>query len=526
MSTQSPPTLYELAKQSLLSGETAASAALYDLPTQLFHELFVEAFLEDRNEALKAMVQAWPFPCLPLRTLMDLRIPKTPLWVFEQRRLEERNLETFEALLDGLDRQLSQKVHPSRRRLRVLDWRDVHRDFWTSRPGTVRVAHSGDASSEETGERGPRKKKPSLTVLAQLHFESCSTYANHDALQVCLLKWVRKRRAAVHLLSEKVTITSCAVFHVVKLLRAVQLDSIREVHVLSDWTRESMRAFVPQLKKMKNLHTFRFGSMDPDKYYSPSKNKWHSRIYAYHLGQMQSLRELHIDKVFFLEGKLHKIFRNQKPLEALSLSASPLKESDLKHLIQCPTTNQLKSLTLRMFSMESFNLDTLLALLDKLSGTLETLVLERCGFTDSHILAILPVLHRCSQLKTFSCFGNRISLCTLRVLLWESAGLSQLTHGLYPAPLESYNSKISHTVVDTDSFVMVCARLARVLKKLRPSLRVQICTYFCIWCMNCRLYGLDPSGKWEVTEEYRYPGGQPVCYCCEVSRRIHDMFSW
>ncbi|XP_010623809.1 preferentially expressed antigen in melanoma-like protein 1 [Fukomys damarensis] len=209
----------------------------------------------------------------------------------------------------GLSAETDSCVAHSRRRLRVLDWRDVHRDFWTSRPGTVRVAHSGDASSEETGERGPRKKKPSLTVLAQLHFESCSTYANHDALQVCLLKWVRKRRAAVHLLSEKVTITSCAVFHVVKLLRAVQLDSIREVHVLSDWTRESMRAFVPQLKKMKNLHTFRFGSMDPDKYYSPSKNKWHSRIYAYHLGQMQSLRELHIDKVFFLEGKLHKIFR-------------------------------------------------------------------------------------------------------------------------------------------------------------------------------------------------------------------------
>ncbi|KFO31629.1 PRAME family member 20/21 [Fukomys damarensis] len=500
MSTQSPRTLYELTKQSLLSSKTLASAALHDLPTLIFHELFVEAFLGECNEVLKAMVQAWPFPCLPLRTLMDLRQPKT----LQRITLQQRNLQTLEALLDGLDMQLSQTVHHSRWRLKVLDWRDVHRDFWTAGPRVVSAALSDHARNNETDKPGLRKK-PTLRILAHLCFEAWSaSCAIHDELEFCLLSWAWKRRASVHLCCEKVMIKSKVVSTILKLLCAVQLDSIQELDLLSDWGLKSMVALVPQLRKMTNLRTIHLSGLSPELFTLLWENKWHSCIYGFHLEELQKLRDLHIDDVFFLKGALHKIFRSQNPLEALSLSSSPLQESDLNHLIQCPTTSQLKSLSLRNISVKSFNLETLRALLDKLSGTLETLVLERCGFTDSHILAILPTLRRCSQLKTFSCYGNPISLHTLRVLLQESASLSQLTHGLYPAPLESYESKNPAKFVHYEKFPWVCAQLAQVLKDIRPCLRVQICTYSCDWCLICQLYTLEPSGKWEVTEEYRY----------------------
>ncbi|KAM6174598.1 melanoma antigen preferentially expressed in tumors-like [Erethizon dorsatum] len=291
-----------------------------------------------------------------------------------------------------------------------------------------------------------------------------------------LKMWARKRKASVHLYCEKVTITSSAVFTILKLLLAVQVDSIHELDVFSDWGQKSMKVFVPQLKKMTNLHTFHFSSLSPEEFTLPLKNKWHSRIYAFHLGQLKNLRELPIDDVFFLRRNLHKIFRIQTPLEALSLSSSPLKESDLKHLSQCVSTSQLKSLSLRRFSMKSFNPETLQVLLDKLANTLEALVLEHCEVTDSQLLAILPALSCCSQLKTFSCYGNHFSLSILQVLLHLTTGLSWLTQGLYTAPLESYESNIPKQFVHPEQYPQVCAELAEVLKAIRPSLKVLLCT--------------------------------------------------
>ncbi|KAM6174134.1 PRAME family member 12-like [Erethizon dorsatum] len=504
MSMQSPPPLYELAKQSLLKSETTVSTALHDLPAPIFHDIFMDAFMGEHDEVLKVMVQAWPFPCLPLKNLMDLRKQKNPHTQFGEITPQRRNLQTLEALLEGLDIQLSRKVH-HRWKLQVLDWRDVHQAFWTVGPQAMSAAHSADARSKEMGKPGLSEKQPTLRIFAHLCFDYwTSSCATHDKLQLCLLKWARKRKASVHLYCEKVMIRSSAIFKILKLLKAVQLESIRELDVFSDWSQKTMKIFVSQLKKMKNLHTFHFSSPSPEGFTLPSKIKWHSHIDAFHLGQLQSLHEFHIDDVFFLRGTLPKIFRSQTPLEALSLSSSPLKESDLKHLSQCASTSQLKSLTLRRLSMKSFNPETLQVLLDKLASTLETLALEHCDITDSQLLAILPALSRCSQLKTFSCYGNHFSLGILQVLLRLTAGLSQLTQGLYPAPLESYESNIPAEFMHPEQFAQVRAELAQVLKDIRPSLRVQICTHSCDLCMMCQFYRLEPSGNWEVTQEFRY----------------------
>ncbi|XP_076401772.1 PRAME family member 12-like [Peromyscus maniculatus bairdii] len=94
MSFQTPPTLEELGRQVLLRNETLAISTLEKLPWTLFPALFKDAFNGGHTRIVKAMVAAWPFPCLPVGTLM-----KTP------------NLEIFQALLDGVDMHLKREFH-------------------------------------------------------------------------------------------------------------------------------------------------------------------------------------------------------------------------------------------------------------------------------------------------------------------------------------------------------------------------------------------------------------------------------
>ena len=95
MSVQTPPTLQKLAIQTLMKDQALAMSSLQELPPGLFPELFKEAFSGRHIKLMAAMVAAWPFPCLCVGALM--KIP---------------NLETFQAVLDGVDMQLKREVHP------------------------------------------------------------------------------------------------------------------------------------------------------------------------------------------------------------------------------------------------------------------------------------------------------------------------------------------------------------------------------------------------------------------------------
>jgi hypothetical protein len=95
MSMKAPPTLLQLAGQSLLRNEALAISALQTLPMELFPPLFMEALTRRHTEVVKAMVQAWPFSCLPLGPLM-----------------KAGELETLQVALDGIDMLLGQQVCP------------------------------------------------------------------------------------------------------------------------------------------------------------------------------------------------------------------------------------------------------------------------------------------------------------------------------------------------------------------------------------------------------------------------------
>jgi hypothetical protein len=95
MSTEAPPTLQELSMQILLRNQALAVSSVDSLPPGLFLQLFKEAFACRSTDILKAMVQAWPFPCLPLGTMM-----------------KTRDLRTLRTALDGVDMLLVQQVRP------------------------------------------------------------------------------------------------------------------------------------------------------------------------------------------------------------------------------------------------------------------------------------------------------------------------------------------------------------------------------------------------------------------------------
>ena len=91
----SPPTLERLARKSLLKNEALAKASLKQMPKAFFPPLFIEAFKGNQRNIIRALVAAWPFPCLPVGALM-----KTP------------NLKTLKAVLGGLDLLIYQKDQP------------------------------------------------------------------------------------------------------------------------------------------------------------------------------------------------------------------------------------------------------------------------------------------------------------------------------------------------------------------------------------------------------------------------------
>lgn len=91
MSCKTPPTLQELAEDSLLKNQDLAISALDDIPSLFFPSLFKKACRNRYDEIIKAMVQAWPFPRLPLGAMISKKTA--------YRKILEIILHGFDALL-------------------------------------------------------------------------------------------------------------------------------------------------------------------------------------------------------------------------------------------------------------------------------------------------------------------------------------------------------------------------------------------------------------------------------------------
>ncbi|XP_063129937.1 PRAME family member 18-like isoform X4 [Rattus norvegicus] len=132
MSIPTPLTLQMLARQSLLRNEDVAISSLEEMPNVLFPALFKEAFEGRQTKLVKETVATWPLPCLPVGALMNTQ-----------------SLETFQAVLDGVDMRLTRKFHPRRTKLQVLDLRNAHHAFWNIWAGAEESSCSAENWEEK-----------------------------------------------------------------------------------------------------------------------------------------------------------------------------------------------------------------------------------------------------------------------------------------------------------------------------------------------------------------------------------------
>uniref|UniRef100_A0A8D1QH10 Preferentially expressed antigen in melanoma n=1 Tax=Sus scrofa TaxID=9823 RepID=A0A8D1QH10_PIG len=381
MGIWAPPRLLELAGQSLLRNEALSVTALEELPTELFPPLFTAAFAGRHNEILKAMVQAWPFPCLPLGALMKEHQPR---------------LETFQAALDGLDVLLAQEIRSRWWKLQVLD---LHAKV------------------------GPKQPWAPVEVLIDL----CLKEGTPDQSLTYLLKKVKQRRGLLQLCCQKLKIFAMPMHNIKKILKMVQLESVQDLEVNCMWKLATLGRFAPHLGQMGSLRRLLLSHIHLTPQAPPGKEEY------------CHLQELYLDSISFLEGRLDQVLRCLKmPLETLSITNCLISESDLMHLSRCLSISQLKDLGLNGVNLTSMSSRPLQVLIERASATLQDLDLDECGIMDSQFSALLPALRCCSQLTTFSFCGNPISMAVLESLLHHMVGLSKLSHVLYPAPLESY----------------------------------------------------------------------------------------
>ncbi|XP_036900945.1 PRAME family member 12-like [Sturnira hondurensis] len=468
MSFQTPSRLLDLAGQSLLGDKALAHSALECLPSDLFPPLFMQAFFGRHGEYVKAMVCAWPFDCLPLGGLMQM--PQQG---------------TLQAVFEGLDTLLAQKVRPRRWRLRVLDLRNTGQDFWSRGSGARAPARSRTGPVAE-GHSGARQPLAPLEVFIDL----CFSDRMQDHFFTFLISWAKEREGSLHLCCKTLKIFAVPVKNI-RPLALVQLDCIQEVEVSCPWSLYSLGTFASYLGQMTNVrrlslsHAHMPASREEDR-----KEEHRVARFTSQFLRLRRLQKLHLDSPTFLAGHLDRMLSSlQTCLESFSITNCLLMELDVMHLSLCKSLHQLKHLDLSGVYLTEFNPELLYALLEEVTATLQVLDLVYCGITDTHAEAILPALSCCHQLRALSLSGNPLSLAATGKLLRHTAGLGSLSFELYPAPVESYNA---HGGLELGKLAQIRDELTGILRDLGRSRTIQLSASPCPHCGESVSYQVEP----------------------------------
>ncbi|XP_035309724.1 PRAME family member 12-like [Cricetulus griseus] len=172
MSFQAVPTLQQLAIQGLLTDEDLSISALERLHTFFYPPLFEQAFINRQTNVVKAMIISWPFPCLPLGSLIQ--------YVHE---------DNFQAVLDGMDWLLNQPVWPKQCRLQVLNLHHIESGF---EERCVRTQNGFSRPKKEPLKKDPTTegKQQTLKVLAEYThiFRTLKDYSDH------FMQWLKLRK--------------------------------------------------------------------------------------------------------------------------------------------------------------------------------------------------------------------------------------------------------------------------------------------------------------------------------------------
>ncbi|XP_040590841.1 PRAME family member 12-like [Mesocricetus auratus] len=470
----SPSSLKLLAIKSLLKDEALSLSALKTLPMELFPPVFKVAFDGKQTNILRAMVAAWPFRCLPVGALM-----------------KTSDLEILKAVLDGLDLLIKQKAQPRACKLEVLDLRDFQHNFWKVWAGTEDVECSPDVISERQSAvcHTIRRGKQVVTVMMNLSLKSRDLCKSLKYFHW----WAKQRKDVVQVICEKVEFGALPAYKPLKLLEVFEQSSIQELEVNARWDLRTLAMFAAGLGQMRNLQKLLINEIfTPLEWFRDQERKeWCFTEIISQFSQLNKLKNLYLNGVFFLHGRLDRVLRNlESPLEILAITRCMLSEADMMHLSQCLSVHQLTHLDLSGVSFLNLSHALLGRLLERLTGTLRTLKLKGCKLMDFQIGVLLPALSQCSQLVEVNFVKNFLSVSSLQKLLQHTANLKKLTLEMYPAPDEVYDD-IGDVL--PDRFAQHCFELLETIRGIREPREIYFVSKRCLDCQGFCVYDKEAS---------------------------------
>ncbi|XP_059529023.1 PRAME family member 12-like [Myotis daubentonii] len=304
MSIRTPPTLLRLAGRSLLRDQAAAITALEYLPAEFFKLLSIQACRRRMRKPLKVLVQAWPFPVLPLGSLM--RLP--PVMVLK-------------VVLEGLDGLLAQEVRPRRWKLRVLDLRNKDVNLWRMCPN---MEHP----------------------LAPLEVFLDLDFSERDGVKffMYIIQWAQQRKGLVHLCCKTLRFFELPFQRARKVLDRVQLDCIQEVQVDCTWEMPTLGTFALYLGQLSNLQSLAL---------------CHIKVL-----RLQHLKKLYLDSPSFLRGRLDQMLRQLKSLHLYGANLTDFSPEPLRALLEAVTPT-LQDLRLDNCAMVDCQVEAILPVLSR-----------------------------------------------------------------------------------------------------------------------------------------------------------------
>nr|XP_034359216.1 oogenesin-3-like [Arvicanthis niloticus] len=454
----SPLTLEKLAIQSLLREEALAISALKDLPHLLFPVIFEEAFINGHTKVLTAMIPVWPYP-----------------YLYVGMMIENRNLETLKAMLEGLDILIAQKVRSSRCKLREINWRNKYQHVTGIWSGSRKLL-PGFMTQKQPVQNSPGcGMKKELKVTTQLKLVE----GRLDESDRYLFQWAQQRKDSIHLCNTNLEIQGLTKATVIEIFKFLHADCVQDL-LLSDLCLEDLDFLNPYLRQMNNLLNLTLCHITDTLCMDASEM---SLLPPFHC-----LQKLSVNDSPYVYGNLKGFLRClKKPLESLIITDCNLSQSDLDCLPYCLNIFELKSLILANINLCDLLLEPLWFFLERVGHTLENLELELCGIQDSQLNTLLPALSQCSQLRFVSFNDNEFSLLSLKELLHHTAQLSQLEREIYPAPLECYD----RDVILSHRLEKLCPELLDILTAKRMPKEVIFETTRCSNCAGYYIYDLE-----------------------------------
>ncbi|XP_014448755.1 leucine-rich repeat-containing protein 14 isoform X3 [Tupaia chinensis] len=195
------------------------------------------------------------------------------------------------------------------------------------------------------------------------------------------------------------------------------------------------------------------------------------RYFLAQMGRFTCLRELSMGSSL-LSGRLDQLLSTlQSPLESLELAFCALLPEDLRFLARSPHAAHLKKLDLSGNDLGGSQLAPFLGVLQVAAATLLHLELTECQLADAQLLAMLPTLTRCANLRYLGLYGNPLSMAGLRELLRDSAAQAELRTVVHPFPVDCYEglpwpppaSVLLEASINEEKFARVEAELHQLL---------------------------------------------------------------